>query len=210
MKIRFLGSDRPSLCSMLLAVSAACLTVLLAAALPAAAEEGEVPSCAWLASPPASADAAEPEPATGAAAAESVAATGAPDAVEPAPAAAPAVAADSDSAVAPPTKPTPAKAGGMRVYIDPETGEFTTPPPGVAVPAPRAPARPAPEMVESEIPGGGVMIDVSDRLRVYSKARLQEDGRVEIECESDPSLPSAAEAECASPAPEATPSQATE
>ncbi|MFT4570602.1 MAG: hypothetical protein ACI8TX_001160 [Hyphomicrobiaceae bacterium] len=54
---------------------------------------------------------------------------------------------------------------GLRAYIDPETGELTAPPAEqpltaeTAVPTPRA-ANEVPELVESEAPGGGVMVNL--------------------------------------------------
>ena len=64
------------------------------------------------------------------------------------------------------TSPSPAAnasgaSPGMKVYIDPETGEFLEQPPKGAQPmvTPSA-VLPEPEQVESPVPGGGIKVDV--------------------------------------------------
>ncbi len=80
-----------------------------------------------------------------------------------------------------------AGAGGLRVYIDPETGEFTAPPPGVEIPQiekPKRAAKRAVEVVPSPVPGGGVMINTQGRFLHSMKAGATESG-MEVKCERD-------------------------
>jgi hypothetical protein len=74
----------------------------------------------------------------------------------------------------------------MRVYVDPETGEFTVPPKEA-----RAAEAPAPEaafstsheglvVIPSPVPGGGVMVDLKGRFRSPLTATLGADGKVEM------------------------------
>ena len=77
---------------------------------------------------------------------------------------------------------------GMRVYVDPATGEFGAPPSWAA----RRPESLAPEaaystsdvgLVEtpSAVPGGGVMVDLQGRFRSPVIAAMDADGRVTMQ-----------------------------
>jgi hypothetical protein len=77
----------------------------------------------------------------------------------------------------------PPAAGGMRVYIDPETGEFGAPPPettGAATSAQRA--RPTDDLVEEANPAGGYSVDLKRRFGGVARAVAGANG-VEVECE---------------------------
>ncbi len=67
---------------------------------------------------------------------------------------------------------------GVRVYIDPVTGEFLEQPPKGAEPmvTPSA-ALPEPEQVESPVPGGGVMVDVRKRFQTPLQVHRGSDGK---------------------------------
>ena len=83
---------------------------------------------------------------------------------------------------------------GMRVYIDPKTGEFTKPPPGVA------PTEVSPSLKDalstsseglvetpSPAPGGGVMIDLQGRFRSPLTATRDAEGKLKIQHQPRPS-----------------------
>lgn len=74
-----------------------------------------------------------------------------------------------DMATPSPAANAPSAGPGMKVYIDPETGEFLEQPPKGAEPAEPmvtpSVALPEPEQVESPEPGGGVMVDVKGRFQ---------------------------------------------
>lgn len=79
---------------------------------------------------------------------------------------------------------TPQGSPGMRVYVDPETGEFTVPPTearAVEAPAPEAATSTSHEglvEVRSPVPGGGFMVDLQGRFRSPLTATLGADGKV--------------------------------
>jgi hypothetical protein len=82
-------------------------------------------------------------------------------------------------------------AGGMRVWVDPETGEFRSAPPPPISPAARAapPAerrRRAEEVLEppvaSDQPGGGFALDPRGYFDAEMRATLGPDGRVVVRC----------------------------
>ncbi len=77
---------------------------------------------------------------------------------------------------------------GLKVYIDPETGEFATPPPGVfdeAVGPRTRPAVPREELRGVPAPGGGVMVDLKGHFRSYSVATQSPEGKIETNCFKD-------------------------
>jgi hypothetical protein len=70
---------------------------------------------------------------------------------------------------------------GMRVYIDPKTGEPTTPPPGAAVEAaPAVQQRSGEGLVEEPAPGGGVMMDLKGRFKTPLGVTVDPDGRTRV------------------------------
>ncbi len=83
---------------------------------------------------------------------------------------------------------SPEGAAGMRVYIDPNTGEILEPPAG-------APAAETPESLEkafntsseglvetpSPVPGGGIILDLQGRFRSPLVATQGADGKISIE-----------------------------
>jgi hypothetical protein len=72
----------------------------------------------------------------------------------------------------------------MRVYIDPKTGEPTTPPPGAAVEAaPAVQQRSGEGLVEEPAPGGGVMMDLKGRFKTPLAVTIGPDGRARVEDE---------------------------
>jgi hypothetical protein len=83
---------------------------------------------------------------------------------------------------------TSEQSGALRVYIDPETGEFTTPP-ARTVPATRTTAPPAAfstsdeglEERPSPVPGGGTMVDLKGRFQSPLTATIDGDGKTKIE-----------------------------
>jgi hypothetical protein len=77
-----------------------------------------------------------------------------------------------------------AAAGGMRVHIDPETGEFGSAPPetaGATTSAQRA--RAADDLVEEVNPAGGYSVDLKRRFGGVARAVTVANG-VEVECEN--------------------------
>jgi len=93
------------------------------------------------------------------------------------------------------TSPSPAAnasgaSPGMKVYIDPETGEFLEQPPTGAQPmASPSAVLPEPEQVESPVPGGGVMFDVRDRFQTPLEVRMGSDGKPVLRHGDLPSSP---------------------
>lgn len=70
-------------------------------------------------------------------------------------------------------------APGMKVYIDPETGEFLkSPPPGAEIsPVERTVAPPQLEQVESSEPGGGIGVNVKGRFQTPLKVTIDPQGK---------------------------------
>lgn len=75
---------------------------------------------------------------------------------------------------------------GMEGYRDPETGEFTEPPPDVAADLAARAARPASRLVERPGPtaGGGVLLDGVPLGSMI--ATVDADGHVSARCGSEP------------------------
>jgi len=78
--------------------------------------------------------------------------------------------------------PAAGSAAGMKVYIDPETGNLTTPPPGQPSRASGAATSTADDLVVEENPAGGYTIDLQRRIRGVSRAKVGAAG-VEVDCE---------------------------
>jgi hypothetical protein len=80
------------------------------------------------------------------------------------------------------------KAPGIIVYIDPKSGEFTTPP-SEALPAQRpqqsldSSREPASELHEtlSPVPGGGVSVRLGERFTTPLSATIDVDGKLRLE-----------------------------
>jgi hypothetical protein len=85
---------------------------------------------------------------------------------------------------------TASEAAGMRVYRDPQTGMFTTPPPGAAVAQPQAARVPMAPLTEVPGPRGGFVVDLQGRFDAYVTASVDSNGRVEARCsDGQPSKP---------------------
>lgn len=102
-----------------------------------------------------------------------------------------AISADSVSAQ---TAPAPARAGGMRVYKDPQTGEITDTPPATLPTTPTE--RPLSRSDEglmaipnTAVPGGGVKVDLQGRFRSHFIATKDADGNVSVRCIPEQELP---------------------
>ena len=75
----------------------------------------------------------------------------------------------------------PAASSGMRVYVDPKTGEPTAPPPNAAVEsAPAVQQRSGEGLVEEPAPGGGVMMDLKGRFKTPLAVTVGPDGRARV------------------------------
>ena len=78
------------------------------------------------------------------------------------------------------------ESGALKVYIDPETGEFTTPP-AKGAPTARTTAPPAAfstsheGLEERPAPGGGTMVDLKGRFRTPLTATIDGNGKTKIE-----------------------------
>lgn len=74
------------------------------------------------------------------------------------------------------------RSAGMRVYIDPVTGEFAEPPAGAAHAPSAASSTSDAGLVEipSPVPGGGVMVDLQGRFRRPLVATIDADGKMTI------------------------------
>jgi len=76
-------------------------------------------------------------------------------------------------------------AAGMRIYVDPTTGQIGTPPPGTISGARAAQGGGAAgglTEVPSPADGGGVMVDLQGRFRSTIKAAREPDGSVSTGC----------------------------
>ena len=74
-----------------------------------------------------------------------------------------------------------APAAGMRVNVDPQTGQYTDRPVPTSARSANAVAAPAP-LVETPVPGGGVAVDTR-HLQHAMKATANPDGSVTTHCE---------------------------
>jgi hypothetical protein len=72
---------------------------------------------------------------------------------------------------------------GMRVYVDPETGERLAAPPAAA--APRRAAALAAGLVEEVNPRGGYVVHLQQRFRGAMTAHAEDKGKVSVGCETD-------------------------
>lgn len=82
----------------------------------------------------------------------------------------------------------PGEAAALRVYVDPETGEFTSPPegqgPAAKMLAPTATFSTSHEGLQetpSRVRGGGTMVDLKGRFRTPVTATIDSDGEMRIE-----------------------------
>ena len=82
-------------------------------------------------------------------------------------------------------KSTPTEAG-MRAYLDPETGTFTSLPEGAAIGPDGLPGDVAVVLVEQPLPGRGFTIDLQGSLEDYSVLHIDAQGRRHMNCTKDP------------------------
>lgn len=95
-----------------------------------------------------------------------------------------------DKATPSPAANTPSAGAGMKVYIDPETGEFLEQPPKGAEPmVTPSVALPEPEEVASPVPGGGTMVDVRGRFQTPLQVHMGSDGKPVVRHGDVPSAP---------------------
>ncbi|OGI42661.1 MAG: hypothetical protein A2150_05395 [Candidatus Muproteobacteria bacterium RBG_16_64_11] len=89
------------------------------------------------------------------------------------------------------TAPAPDRAAGMRVYKDPQTGEFTAPPTAEAVPREGLVTTAPVDLREtvSTVPGGGIKVDLQGRFRSHFIATKDADGNVSVRCVPEQELP---------------------
>jgi hypothetical protein len=76
---------------------------------------------------------------------------------------------------------------GLRVFIDPQSGDFTQPPVETATttaPPERSFSRSHEGLtaVHSDVPGGGIRLDLQGRFRSHFIATKDADGKVSIHC----------------------------
>jgi hypothetical protein len=90
----------------------------------------------------------------------------------------------------------PEGSSGMKVYIDPETGEFLDSPheklPSEMPEAAKEAISTSDEGLEErkvDKPGGGVMIDLKGRFRQHQTATQDDDGNISIRCTPEAPLP---------------------
>jgi hypothetical protein len=75
-----------------------------------------------------------------------------------------------------------------KIYKDPITGEFTTPPPGTKPPSvpvtiqESTSTAPVPTMQEKAVEAGGMKLDLQGRYRSYSSVTKDADGTLKIHC----------------------------
>jgi hypothetical protein len=101
------------------------------------------------------------------------------------------------SEASPPAASPPAGThAGLRVYKDPQTGEFTEPPPNTSIATTTAPIERAFSRshegllaVPSSMPGGGVRVDLQGRFRSHFVATKDADGKVSVRCVPKDELP---------------------
>ncbi|MGH8487614.1 MAG: hypothetical protein ACREXS_01730 [Gammaproteobacteria bacterium] len=86
-----------------------------------------------------------------------------------------------DRAKPSPAVNAPSAGAGMKVYVDPKTGEFLEQPPKGAEPlvTPSA-ALPEPVLLEAPGPEGGDMVDVQGRFQTPLEATIGPDGKPAI------------------------------
>lgn len=88
----------------------------------------------------------------------------------------------------------PQKDPGMKIFVDPKTGEMSKPAPQPVLPEAtqrsfEAVKEPLPELLEmpSPRPGGGIMIDLKGQFRTPLKASRDADGKLSIKHEAETS-----------------------
>jgi len=89
--------------------------------------------------------------------------------------------------------PVPGVSAGLRVYKDPQTGEFTDPPATLpTAPVERALNRSHEGLVavpNTAVPGGGVKLDLQGRFRSHFVATKDAEGNVSVRCVPEQELP---------------------
>ncbi len=77
-------------------------------------------------------------------------------------------------------------AAGMRVHIDPDTGERRSAPSGTEQPAAMFTGSvPTADLVEEVNPAGGFTVDLQRRFGGVARASVGSDGKVAVDCETD-------------------------
>jgi hypothetical protein len=78
----------------------------------------------------------------------------------------------------------PARSSGMKVFKDPETGEFTTTNDSSDVPSAHAlEVNTSSEgLVETQAPKGGIMINLQGRFRSFMSATKDANGKLSVSC----------------------------
>ena len=77
----------------------------------------------------------------------------------------------------------PARTSGMKAYKDPETGEFTAPQSSNALSAHTLELNTSSEdLVETQAPKGGIMINLQGRFRSFMSATKDTNGKLSVSC----------------------------
>lgn len=77
----------------------------------------------------------------------------------------------------------PARTSGMRVFKDPETGEFTAPQSSNALSVHALELNTSSEgLVETQAPKGGIMINLQGRFRSFMSATRDTNGNLSVSC----------------------------
>ena len=83
---------------------------------------------------------------------------------------------------------SPGESEALRVYVDPDTGDFTAPPEqevaaasNLALPAASSTSHQGLEEKPSPVPGGGTMVDLEGRFRSPLTATIDSNGKTKIE-----------------------------
>lgn len=97
-----------------------------------------------------------------------------------------AVPASAEDGPSSPAATAPAPHAGMRVFVDPDTGERTAPPaaPGAALSGAAALSAKSLGLVEEVNPRGGYVINLRQRFRGAAKASVAADGEISAQCEA--------------------------
>lgn len=90
------------------------------------------------------------------------------------------------SAPATATRKSAPTEAGMRAYLDPETGTFTSLPEGAAIGTDGIPGDVAVVLVEQPLPGRGYIMDLQGSLQDYSVLHIDAKGHRHTGCTKDP------------------------
>lgn len=99
---------------------------------------------------------------------------------------------EPEPTIARPSELVPAAGATSRVYRDPVTGEFTSPPPEATAPSVPVSTResvstePVPTTQETAIEGGGKLLHLQGRFRSYTSATKDAAGKVTVHCDDKP------------------------